>query len=178
MIKHSGFNNLSEGPSGDSSRDGLLKDQEPLVEASRIDENANPDSSPLDVFGSESDTGLGVSDDVIEETSTVSDTQESEVGRSVSAPDASAAERPAVLDTFSEIERRIKLLVEEKKQIIEERNQLRQQLDDARRMVTDSEEKINDLLLIKERYRSFTDQQEMVRTKVENLLSLLETEEE
>ena len=89
-----------------------------------------------------------------------------------------AAERPAVLDTFSEVERRIKLFVAEKKRLIEERDALQEQLEDARRVIADSEEKINSLLLIKERYKSFTDQQEMVRTKVENLLSLLETEED
>ncbi len=110
---------------------------------------------------------LGVSDAAIEEPSS-----------DISNPVAEAFEQPAVLSAFVEVERRIKLVVQEKKQLSKERNELQQQLEDASLKIADLEEKIDDLLLIEEKYRSFTDQQETVRTKVENLLSLLETEED
>ena len=177
MIKHPGFNNLSEDSTGDSSRDELLKGREPIAEFSTI-EDAERDSASIEVFNDKSDAASGVSAGEIEESAAVSDTVDAKPTRGVSGPGGSAAERPAVLDTFSEVERRIKLFVAEKKRLIEERDALQEQLDDARRVIADSEEKINSLLLIKERYKSFTDQQEMVRTKVENLLSLLETEED
>ncbi len=176
MIKRPGFNNVSEDSTGDFGRDKLLRDQEPVAKGSKM-EDAEPDSSSIEVFDDKSDAASGVSTGEIEGPAAVSDTVDVEPSRGVLGLGGSAAEQPAVLDTFSEVERRIKRLVNEKKQLVEERDELREQLEDASRRIADSEEKISSLLLIKERYKSFTDQQEMVRTKVENLLSLLETEE-
>ncbi|MBN1592887.1 MAG: hypothetical protein JW941_06525 [Candidatus Coatesbacteria bacterium] len=91
---------------------------------------------------------------------------------------SSDSEQPAVIGAFSEIERRIKRVVQEKKQLIEERDELLRQFEEANLKIAELETKIDDLLSIEEKYRSHTDQQEMVRTKVESLLSLLETEED
>ena len=172
-----GFNNLTRDLADEKDRDMHQKSKESVADDSLLEEKLEPDLASLDVFDDAVASASSLSDDMAESLA-VSDAAIEEPSSDVSKPAAEAFEQPAVLSAFVEVERRIKLVVQEKKQLIKERDGLQQQLEDAGLKITDLEEKIDDLLLIEEKYRSFTDQQEMVRTKVENLLSLLETEED
>jgi len=81
-------------------------------------------------------------------------------------------EQPSAFsDVFERVERRIKALRDEK-------NELEQKLEQERLKVTGLEQTVDELMLIKEKHLSFVQEQEIVRGKVEGLLSLLETEED
>lgn len=178
MLKRPEHQNLSEENIGARRQDALLKGDESVAEGSMIEEEAEPDSDSLELFNGESDGASGISADEIVRQLAMSDASDAKPSRHVSGLAGPAVARPAVLDTFSEVERRIRLLVNEKRQLIAERDGLREQIEEARREIAGYEEKVSGLLLIEEKFKSSRDQQEMVRTKVENLLSLLETEED
>ena len=178
MLKRPEHKNLSENLTGDRRQDALLKGDESVAEGSMIEEEAESDADSLELFDSESEGESGISADEIVRQLVISDASDAKPGRRVSGLAGPAVEHPAVLDTFSEVERRIRLLVNEKRQLIAEREGLQEQLEEARRKIAGYEEKMSSLLLIEEKFKSSRDQQEMVRTKVENLLSLLETEED
>ncbi len=171
MIDRPGFDRLDDElakPTG-SERAG---DDELVGEQSGLEGEPDWDErSPLGVLGDGLDAGAG--DEMLgrESVEAVS------AGR-VSAADAEQAHAPDVMTSFLEVERRIKQLVEEKRQLIKERDGLRDELEETMRKMVRSDEKIGELLSIKEEYKTFIDQQEMVRTKVEGLLVLLESEED
>ncbi|MBN2208008.1 MAG: hypothetical protein JW759_01750 [Candidatus Coatesbacteria bacterium] len=162
----------------DRRRDSLPRDDESVAEGSVIEEEAESDSASFKLLDSESEGASGISADEIVRQLAMSDASEVKPGPHVSGLAGPAVEHPAVLDTFSEVERRIKVLVNEKRQLMSERDVLHEQLEEARRRIAGYDEKVSGLLLIEEKFKSSRDQQEMVRTKVENLLSLLETEED
>lgn len=84
---------------------------------------------------------------------------------------------PAI-DPFEKIEKRIRSLIDERRQLQDECDGLRGQLEEKSLVITELEEQVKGLLSIKEKHQSFVKQQETVRTKVERLLSLLEDEED
>ena len=178
MLKRPEHKDLSEEKTGDRRRDALLKGDQSVAEGLTIEEEAESDSDSFELLDNESEGASGISADEIVRQLAISDASDAKPSRHVSGLAGPAVEHPAVLDTFSEVERRIRLLVNEKRQLIAERDGLHEQLEDARRSIADYEEKMSGLLLIEEKFKSSRDQQEMVRTKVENLLSLLETEED
>ena len=99
--------------------------------------------------------------------------------REPGASDAnSSLERPPVFDVFDEVQRRVKLLVDEKKQLLAERDRLHALVEAERGKVSELEARIKELLLVRDKHQSFVQQQEKVRAKVEGLLSYLETEED
>jgi len=175
VIDHPGFDRLDDeltGSSEGSKRagdDGLVAGELGLKGELKGEER-----SPLEVLGDRLDAeDTGASDEMLG-----GDSVEAVSADEVSAAGREQVEAPDVLASFLEVERRIKQLVEEKRQLIKERDGLREELEEAMRKMVRSEEKIGELLSIKEEYKRFIDQQEKVRTKVEGLLALLESEEE
>ena len=170
MIDHPGFDRLDDELTGklkDAERAG---DDELIAEQLGLGEPESDESS-LGVLGDGLDAGdAGAADDTLGRKSA-----EAVSAGEVSAADAEQA--PDVLTSFLEVERRIKHLVEEKRRLIKERDGLREELEETMLKMTRSEERMSELLSIKEEYKTSIDQQEMVRTKVEGLLALLEDEE-
>ena len=170
MIDHPGFDRLDDELTGklkDAERAG---DDELIAEQLGLGEPESDESS-LDVPGDELDSGdAGAADEMLGRKSA-----EAVSAGEVLAADAEQA--PDVLTSFLEVERRIKHLVEEKRRLIKERDGLREELEETMLKMTRSEERMSELLSIKEEYKTSIDQQEMVRTKVEGLLALLEDEE-
>lgn len=172
MIDHPGFDRLDDELTGKPKYAKRAGDDELAAEQLGLEGESESDESFVDVLGDTLDAGdAGAADEMLGRKS----------GDAVSAGEVSAADAeqaPDVLTSFLEVERRIKQLVEEKRRLIKERDGLREELEEMMLKMTRSEERMSELLSIKEEYKTFIDQQEMVRTKVEGLLSLLESEED
>ena len=84
---------------------------------------------------------------------------------------------PVMLEAFEKVERRIKGLIEEKRQLQQQNEQLARDLEQERLKVSELEKQVTALLRLKEKYQTFMEEQETVRAKVDELLSLLGTED-
>ncbi|HUT02673.1 MAG TPA: hypothetical protein VM163_02135 [bacterium] len=171
MIDRPGFDRLDDELTGKPKGSERASDDELVAARLELEGELESDERFVDMLGDTLDAGAA--DEMLGRESV-----EAVSAGGISAADAEQAESPDVLTSFLEVERRIKQLVEEKRRLIKERDGLQDELEETMLKMTRSEEKIGELLSIKEEYKTFIDQQEMVRTKVEGLLVLLESEED